>query len=413
MHAHLCSRGALSRLEPLFIVLHDAEVATLRHVELYHATHPDLLSGCYLMFYEESLEERRYNLQVEREVKAFENLIRVRGTMAAPTELAPRAPNPTGGASIYQPGALEGGAILGGGGTPVTNALTRVAGGARMAGPRGKPEPVRLIVDIREFMAALPSVLHQAGLQVVPVTLEVGDYVLAPEVAVERKALADLIGSLNSGRLYHQATALCKHYELPVLLIEFEQEKSFGLQSQADIADDIDNYAPASKLTLLLMHFPKLRLVWSRGLHATADAFRALKKGRPEPDPQQAAAVGLPEDRLEELRLQQEQERKALAKLRGEAGEREDGGAEGTGGGSPSKGGMTASVSPNQAALEFLRRLPGVNDTNYRQLAAECASLADLASLSKARLERILGSQRNAKALREFLDAAVPALTGL
>ncbi len=47
-----------------------------------------------------------------------------------------------------------------------------------------------------------------------------------------------------------------------------------------------------SKLVLLTVHFPRLRLLWSRSLHATADLFRALKDGRDEPDPLAAAAVG-------------------------------------------------------------------------------------------------------------------------
>ena len=32
-------------------------------------------------------------------------------------------------------------------------------------------------------------------------SLQVGDYVLTPDVCVERKSVSDLIGSLNSGRL--------------------------------------------------------------------------------------------------------------------------------------------------------------------------------------------------------------------
>lgn len=47
-----------------------------------------------------------------------------------------------------------------------------------------------------------------------------------------------------------------------------------------------------SKLVLLTLHFPRLRLLWSRSLHATADLFRALKEGRDEPDPLAAAAIG-------------------------------------------------------------------------------------------------------------------------
>lgn len=33
---------------------------------------------------------------------------------------------------------------------------------------------------------------------------QVGDYVLSPDIVVERKALADLFASLGSGRLYNQ-----------------------------------------------------------------------------------------------------------------------------------------------------------------------------------------------------------------
>lgn len=52
-------------------------------------------------------------------------------------------------------------------------------------------------------------------------TLSIADYILAPHLCVERKSVSDLIGSLNSGRLYHQATAMSRHYASPVLLIEF------------------------------------------------------------------------------------------------------------------------------------------------------------------------------------------------
>ena len=47
-----------------------------------------------------------------------------------------------------------------------------------------------------------------------------------------------------------------------------------------------------SKLSLLLIHFPKLRLLWSRRPQHTVALFRALKKGRPEPDVQTAVALG-------------------------------------------------------------------------------------------------------------------------
>ena len=54
---------------------------------------------------------------------------------------------------------------------------------------------------MREFRSSLPILLDEIGVIVVPVTLEVGDYILAPEICVERKSIADLVGSLASGRL--------------------------------------------------------------------------------------------------------------------------------------------------------------------------------------------------------------------
>jgi DNA excision repair protein ERCC-4 len=40
-----------------------------------------------------------------------------------------------------------------------------------------------------------------------------------------------------------------------------------------------------SRIALLLLHFPKLRVIWSRSLHATADIFLALKTKQVPPSP--------------------------------------------------------------------------------------------------------------------------------
>lgn len=67
-------------------------------------------------------------------------------------------------------------------------------------------------------------------MEVVPAMLTVGDYVLSPSMVVERKSVKDLIQSLNSGRLYNQCETMMLHYETPLVLIEFEQNKSFNLE---------------------------------------------------------------------------------------------------------------------------------------------------------------------------------------
>lgn len=104
-----------------------------------------------------------------------------------------------------------------GGGSSKANALKTLGG-------------LSVVVDVREFRCSLPSLLHGSRFTIVPRTLTVGDYVLSPEVCVERKGISDLFQSFASGRLYNQVESMSKHYRYPVLLIEFAAEKSFTLQ---------------------------------------------------------------------------------------------------------------------------------------------------------------------------------------
>lgn len=62
----------------------------------------------------------------------------------------------------------------------------------------------KIIVDMREFRSELPSLIHKRGIDIEPVTIEVGDYILTPDICVERKSVSDLIGSLQNGRLFNQ-----------------------------------------------------------------------------------------------------------------------------------------------------------------------------------------------------------------
>ena len=73
---------------------------------------------------------------------------------------------------------------------------TRIGGGQQ-----AKALPSQVIVDMREFRSTLPSLLHAAKILVIPATLTVGDYILAPDICVERKSIPDLVQSFASGRL--------------------------------------------------------------------------------------------------------------------------------------------------------------------------------------------------------------------
>ena len=64
------------------------------------------------------------------------------------------------------------------------------------------------------------------------------------------------------------------------------------VQAANELGDDIGVNSLSSRLVLLALHFPRLRLIWSRSLHATAAIFRDLKANMDEPDPVRAAAIG-------------------------------------------------------------------------------------------------------------------------
>ena len=81
---------------------------------------------------------------------------------------------------------------------------------------------IRVVVDEREKPSGVPELLKDYGLQVEYQMLDVGDYVVSPDCAVERKEERDFLKSLYSGRLFDQAHRLCETYDRPVLVVEGE-----------------------------------------------------------------------------------------------------------------------------------------------------------------------------------------------
>lgn len=79
-----------------------------------------------------------------------------------------------------------------------------------------------MLVDHRERGSAIADALVAAGLEVELTDLPVGDYVIGPDLAVERKGPADLGASIRDGRLFEQAERLQSAFPQAVLLIEGE-----------------------------------------------------------------------------------------------------------------------------------------------------------------------------------------------
>jgi hypothetical protein len=96
------------------------------------------------------------------------------------------------------------------------------------------------------------------------------------------------------------------------LLIEFDHSEVFMLQDRAilqgmklnpkkktnstasssssvDSDDSVSILQISGKLALLTLHFPQLRILWSRSPYETAQLFQDLKQGQPQPNLIQAA----------------------------------------------------------------------------------------------------------------------------
>lgn len=356
VHFHALESGqvVLDIFQPSVIIVYHPSVAFVREIEIYKAENPSKKLKVYFLFYEDSTEVQKFEASVRRENGAFESLIRQKSLMLIPVG---QEDNFQGSNSSFEPQFIT-----------AQNLITRKAGGRKEA-----EKEMQVIVDMREFMSSLPNVLHQKGIRIIPVTLEVGDYILSPLICVERKSVQDLFISFSSGRLYHQVEMMSRYYKIPVLLIEFSQDKSFSFQSASDIGDDVTPTSIISKLSLLVLHFPRLRIVWSRSLHATAEIFATLKANQDEPDEVKAIRVGVPSE-------------------------------EGI------IGNNIRAENYNTSAVEFLRRLPGVTDSNYRSIIDGCNSLAELALFPIEKLTELMGGHKAAKTLRDFLDAKFPTL---
>jgi DNA excision repair protein ERCC-4 len=93
----------------------------------------------------------------------------------------------------------------------------------------------RIVIDEREKNSGIPDLLKKAGAIIDFAQLQVGDYIVSPETAVERKTVRDLIRSIYDGRLFVQCSELIKHYQKPLLLIQG------NIADLAEIPEEVDD----------------------------------------------------------------------------------------------------------------------------------------------------------------------------
>ena len=315
----------LDYLNPRWIVIYDPDVAFVRRVEVFKAENPWVALKVYHLVYDNSSEEQQFLTHLRREKESFEKLIDQKSRIVIPLD--------------------ENGQVL------VDSEELFWKDG------QGPVKNKKILVDVREFRSSLPLLIHARRIDIVPITIEVGDYILSPSISIERKSPSDLAQSLKSGRLYKQAQAMTLHYTFPILLIEYPQHNSFQLAFSSH-ENDMDT---CRRLCLLLVHFPKLFLLWSSSPAATAEQFEDLQRDQADPDVEKAKECGV------------------------ESGSKLD-------------------TATNQTPCDMLLTIPGISFHNYAHVMNKVKNLKELSLMSEEECVALLSGENGRKVFHYFND---------
>jgi DNA excision repair protein ERCC-4 len=137
--------------------------------------------------------------------------------------------------------------------------------------------PPRVVVDERERQSGVPEKLAQLDVRVYYSTLPVADYVVSPEIAIERKSLRDFVSSVYDGRLFVQASEISTSYRKPYIIVEGD------VKEVVNLTRNINSYFGAIASVTLAYD---LRLLFTATPDETAMAIAALvrnSRARPAP----------------------------------------------------------------------------------------------------------------------------------
>lgn len=208
---------------------------SVRKIEIHGIAHKVRV---YFLVYSGSLEEQRYLNEIRREKAAFEKLIEERARLPLRLDDEDEAID----LEEHEEAARE----------------------------------YAVVVDVRELRSDLPFYLFKAQNRICMSTLAVGDYLVGPSTCIERKAVADFISSLATGRLYQQATMLCHKFSNPVLLLEFDGRPC--LSDHYSHNQDTFKNSVVARFMLFLASFSQIRVVWSDSRLFSTKIIRDLQR---------------------------------------------------------------------------------------------------------------------------------------
>jgi DNA excision repair protein ERCC-4 len=127
--------------------------------------------------------------------------------------------------------------------------------------------PARVVADEREKASGVPEELSKLNVRVYFNRLPVADYVLNPEIAVERKSVRDLVSSVYDSRIFYQAAKISAAYAKPFLLVEGDSKEVEGLVKNLK-----SFYGAIANVTLAY----GLRILYTANPRETATAIAGL-----------------------------------------------------------------------------------------------------------------------------------------
>ncbi|ADL18793.1 Repair endonuclease XPF [Acidilobus saccharovorans 345-15] len=135
----------------------------------------------------------------------------------------------------------------------------------------------RVYADVREEASGVPSLLESLGVLVIRKQLPEGDYIIPPDIVVERKNAKDFVSSLFDGRLFDQASRMRNDYEEVFYIIEGDFSRELRYWS------DKERQLIGALATLVASY--NVKLLWSGSARQTAEylaslASKYLTKGR-------------------------------------------------------------------------------------------------------------------------------------
>ncbi|PWA00658.1 hypothetical protein BB558_003287 [Smittium angustum] len=350
----------LEDLKPSTVIMYSPDIYFIRQLEIYQAQFPESDIEIHFLVYDNSIEEQKYLNELRREKEAFAQLVHTNSTMVIPLQQSGLSKDIETEQRMSLLRSVAPLNFSGNSSNLTHNSLGKSIGSSKL----------KVIVDMREFRSSLPFALYKSRpknsgpgqfVDVVPKTLLVGDYILHDKCCVERKSVADLVQSLSSGRLYTQATSMSNYYEFPILLIEFNSNLSFSLSNIWEYSSENALSDVCSKLVMLIISFPKLRILWSPSPASSANYFLDLKENHPEPDVDRAVGIGTDES-YESIDTQY-----------------------------------------NNTSFGILESLPGVGQSNAYKVANKVSNLSELCNLSLEEMQKLLGKS-NGKELFMFVN---------